>query len=259
MPGGTNCRNALQSIMNILLILNDPPYGTERSSNALRLAGAMAKRESQDVRVFLMGDAAACAKAGQKVADGYHNLNRMLKVLTFKQMPVCICGTCMDVRASMPVSSSKALTGARSGNSPIGQCGPTQCSYSRTKHSREATMPTSQSRLKLKGMRSRRLWMTMLPMVLTVAACATNPMPARSPAPCADSLYIQLKRQHPDSLSERAWQRLQSMDQACAATQMQANGQMRGMMGMGSMSGVLVMGVVMVVGAAMVLVMTAVR
>jgi uncharacterized protein involved in oxidation of intracellular sulfur len=28
-----------------LLILNDPPYGTERCFNALRLAGALARRE----------------------------------------------------------------------------------------------------------------------------------------------------------------------------------------------------------------------
>ena len=32
-----------------LLILNDPPYGTERSYNGLRLAGSLAKREGQAV------------------------------------------------------------------------------------------------------------------------------------------------------------------------------------------------------------------
>lgn len=45
-----------------LFILNDPPYGTERSYNALRLAGALARREGEQVKVFLMGDAASCAK-----------------------------------------------------------------------------------------------------------------------------------------------------------------------------------------------------
>ncbi len=52
---------------NLLFILNDPPYGTERSYNALRLAGSLAKRKGQPVRVFLLGDAASCAKRGQKV------------------------------------------------------------------------------------------------------------------------------------------------------------------------------------------------
>ena len=50
-----------------LFILNDPPYGTERSYNALRLALSLAKTEGESVRVFLMSDAASCAKAGQKV------------------------------------------------------------------------------------------------------------------------------------------------------------------------------------------------
>lgn len=51
--------------MNTLLILNDSPYGSERSYNALRLAGALAKRDGESVRVFLMGDAAACGPAAR--------------------------------------------------------------------------------------------------------------------------------------------------------------------------------------------------
>lgn len=31
-----------------LFILNDPPYGTERSYNALRLAGALSKRGNEE-------------------------------------------------------------------------------------------------------------------------------------------------------------------------------------------------------------------
>jgi sulfur relay (sulfurtransferase) complex TusBCD TusD component (DsrE family) len=50
-----------------LFILNDPPYGTERSYNALRLAGSLSKRDAEDVKVFLIGDAAGCAKKDQKV------------------------------------------------------------------------------------------------------------------------------------------------------------------------------------------------
>jgi uncharacterized protein involved in oxidation of intracellular sulfur len=81
-----------------LLILNDPPYGTERSYNGLRLATSLAKHESGSVRVFLMGDAAACAKAGQKVPSGYYNLETMLKVLGGLGAAVGVCGTCMDAR-----------------------------------------------------------------------------------------------------------------------------------------------------------------
>ena len=56
---------------NILIILNDPPYGTERSYNGLRLAKAVGK-EGAHVTVFLMADAVACAKQGQKVPQGFY-------------------------------------------------------------------------------------------------------------------------------------------------------------------------------------------
>jgi len=61
-----------------LFILNDAPYGNERAYNALRLAGALAGKEGQAVRVFLMADAVACAKSGQKVPEGYYNVQLML-------------------------------------------------------------------------------------------------------------------------------------------------------------------------------------
>jgi len=62
-----------------LFILNDPPYGTERSYNALRLAGLLSKREGEEVKVFLIGDAASCAKKDQKVPQGYYNTELMLR------------------------------------------------------------------------------------------------------------------------------------------------------------------------------------
>lgn len=93
-----------------LFILNDPPYGTERSYNGLRLAGATAKREGAEVRVFLMGDAAACAKRGQKTPDGYYNLERMLKGVTTRRGQVGVCGTCMDARG---ISEPELAEGCR--------------------------------------------------------------------------------------------------------------------------------------------------
>jgi uncharacterized protein involved in oxidation of intracellular sulfur len=84
--------------MKTLLILNDPPYGTERSYNGLRLAGALAKRDGEAVKVFLMGDAAACAKGGQNVPQGYYNLNRMLQVVSQHRGEIGVCGSCMDAR-----------------------------------------------------------------------------------------------------------------------------------------------------------------
>jgi len=84
--------------MKILMILNDPPYGTERSFNGLRLANNLLKtKDGLDLTVFLMADAVGCAKKGQTTPDGYYNLERMLKPVLRKGR-VLLCGTCMDAR-----------------------------------------------------------------------------------------------------------------------------------------------------------------
>ncbi|MDP2181910.1 MAG: DsrE family protein [Actinomycetota bacterium] len=83
--------------MRYLFVLNDPPYGTERSYSGLRLAATLLKSEDSEVDVFLMADAVFCAKAGQKTPDGYYNLGRMLKPIVRKGH-VLLCGTCMDAR-----------------------------------------------------------------------------------------------------------------------------------------------------------------
>jgi uncharacterized protein involved in oxidation of intracellular sulfur len=83
--------------MRTLFVLNDPPYGTERSYNGLRLAHALAKREDEDVRIILMADA-ACALAGQQTPNGYYNLERLLGAAIKHGAAVGLCGTCMDAR-----------------------------------------------------------------------------------------------------------------------------------------------------------------
>lgn len=84
--------------MNLLVILNDPPYGTERSYNGLRLALNLGKQAEVELRVFLMADAVRCAQRGQKTAEGYYNIERMLTGLRVKKVPIGACGTCMDGR-----------------------------------------------------------------------------------------------------------------------------------------------------------------
>ncbi|MEC5324658.1 DsrE/DsrF/TusD sulfur relay family protein [Aurantimonas sp. A3-2-R12] len=85
--------------MQHLLILNDPPYGTERSFNGLRMAHALAKHDPEGtVTVFLMADAVICAKKGQKTPDGYYNMERMLRRVLSANGRVLLCGTCMDAR-----------------------------------------------------------------------------------------------------------------------------------------------------------------
>lgn len=82
--------------MHSLIIINDPPYGTERLYNGLRLAHALIKR-GDGVTVFLMADAVLGAKSGQQTPDGYYNAERMVRRVTSKGR-VLLCGTCMDAR-----------------------------------------------------------------------------------------------------------------------------------------------------------------
>lgn len=93
-----------------LFVLNDPPYGTERSYNALRLAGALVRPEGEEVRMFLFGDAASCAKSGQKVPEGFYNVQLMLNRVTRGGGSVGVCGTCMDARGML---ETEAVEGAR--------------------------------------------------------------------------------------------------------------------------------------------------
>lgn len=93
--------------MNTLLILDDAPYGTERGYNGLRLARALGRKEGQTVRLFPMGDAAACARAGQKVPAGYYYAGDMLRMVGGE---AGLCGTCMDARG---LGEDQVVEGAR--------------------------------------------------------------------------------------------------------------------------------------------------
>jgi uncharacterized protein involved in oxidation of intracellular sulfur len=94
-----------------LFVLNDAPYGNERAYNGLRLAGALAAKEDQSVRLFLMADAVGCAKSGQKVPEGYYNVQIMLGKVARKG-EVGLCGTCMDARG---LRDEEMIDGARRG------------------------------------------------------------------------------------------------------------------------------------------------
>lgn len=97
--------------MKALIIINDPPYGTERCYNAFRLAGALLKiAPDSQLTVFLMADAVLAAKAGQKTPDGYYNIQRMLKRVLAGKGEVLLCGTCMDARG---LTESEMMAGGR--------------------------------------------------------------------------------------------------------------------------------------------------
>jgi uncharacterized protein involved in oxidation of intracellular sulfur len=108
--GGAADRKRKGHTVKTLLILNGPPYGTEHSYNGLRLAGSLAKRDGEQVRIFLMGDAVGCAMAGQVLPNGYYHLDRMLGAALRHGAEVGLCGTCMDARA---IEEGEIAEGAR--------------------------------------------------------------------------------------------------------------------------------------------------
>ena len=97
--------------MKLLIVLNDPPYGSERTYNGLRLAlNLLTRAEGISLTVFLMGDAVATARTGQQTPNGYYNLERMLKGVLARKGLVLVCGTCMDARG---LKDGENVEGAR--------------------------------------------------------------------------------------------------------------------------------------------------
>jgi uncharacterized protein involved in oxidation of intracellular sulfur len=91
------------------MVLNDAPYGSERTYNGLRLAGALTRRDGVQLRMFLIGDAVSAAKSGQKVPSGYYNAQTMLSAVLKHGGIVGVCGSCMDARG---ITDAELVDGA---------------------------------------------------------------------------------------------------------------------------------------------------
>lgn len=66
------------------------------------------KHKGEQVKVFLVGDAASCAKAGQKVPQGYYNVDVTLRSVAAHGAEIGVCGICMDARALTDAKLSEA-------------------------------------------------------------------------------------------------------------------------------------------------------
>lgn len=82
---------------NYLFILNDSPYSSQRSYNALRMVGAMANSETH-ISVFLLGDGVVNGLRRQSPADASYNVQEMLTVLKHKNVRMGACRTCLEAR-----------------------------------------------------------------------------------------------------------------------------------------------------------------
>ncbi len=85
--------------MKILIIINDSPYGIEKTYNALRIVNQLNKEhESVEVRIFLIADAVNCTLKDHITPNGFYNIERMLKLAITKGSKVKLCGSCSEVR-----------------------------------------------------------------------------------------------------------------------------------------------------------------
>ena len=100
--------------MQVLFIINDAPYGTEKAYNTLRLAMAFQKtHKDASIRIFLLADSVGCALPNQKTPDGYYNIERMLKLVVQQGAEIKACGVCADARG---MSELELLPGVQLSN-----------------------------------------------------------------------------------------------------------------------------------------------
>jgi uncharacterized protein involved in oxidation of intracellular sulfur len=86
-------------IQKVLILINDAPYGTEKSYNALRMAMQLRKDyKNSEICVFLMADAVTSALPGQNTPNGYYNIERMIKSVIETGGKVKLCGSCSEAR-----------------------------------------------------------------------------------------------------------------------------------------------------------------
>ncbi len=97
---------------DILIVLNDAPYGTEKSYNGLRLAIAL-QAKGNNVSVFLMADAVSCGLPKQETPQGYYNIAEMLGRVLAKGGRVAACGSCMKARG---LSAGGMVSGVEQGS-----------------------------------------------------------------------------------------------------------------------------------------------
>ena len=87
-------------MQNILIIINDAPYGTEKAYNALRMAMTLQKEHGNNVKIniFLLADAVFCGLPNQDTPTGFYNIERMLKSVIKRGGNIKSCGGCSQAR-----------------------------------------------------------------------------------------------------------------------------------------------------------------
>jgi uncharacterized protein involved in oxidation of intracellular sulfur len=86
------------AIMNMLVILNDSPYSSQRSYNGLRLALSLAKSSETSMNVFLFGDGVICGLREPAPMNAFYNVQELLNGLAQRGARIGACKTCLEQR-----------------------------------------------------------------------------------------------------------------------------------------------------------------
>jgi len=84
--------------MKYLFVLNDSPYGSQRTYNALRLAGNLSRSTENEIWLFLIGDGVTAAFEGLIPAHVHYNTPEMLRQLAARGARIGVCKTCLEER-----------------------------------------------------------------------------------------------------------------------------------------------------------------
>ncbi len=99
--------------MRYLFILNDSPYGSQRTYSGLRLAANLTRSTENEVKIFLIGDAVTAAFEGFTPAHPYYNTQEMLRQIGKSGVHIGVCKTCLEARGILDqhlVPSAKRST-----------------------------------------------------------------------------------------------------------------------------------------------------
>lgn len=84
--------------MRYLFILNDSPYGSQRTYNGLRLAVSLSKHPANELFVFLLGDGVLTGLGQPAPLNVFYNAQEMLKQLLQRGSLIGACRTCLEAR-----------------------------------------------------------------------------------------------------------------------------------------------------------------
>ena len=85
-------------MQQVLIVVNDAPYGSEKLFNALRLAIQLNEQaKAPKVKLFLLSDAVTAVLPKQQPGEGY-NLQQMLEIILAQGAEIKYCTSCVQAR-----------------------------------------------------------------------------------------------------------------------------------------------------------------